>query len=66
MVNDGYGDLSKLDPRVYDPKRSTRFMRLNTSRGCTTKCTFCHRQMQGLRTHSFEYIGDMIEKGTFT
>jgi len=61
FVNSGYGNLSKLDPRVYDPKRSPRFIRLITSRGCTTKCTFCYRQMQGLRTHSFEYIGDMIE-----
>jgi radical SAM superfamily enzyme YgiQ (UPF0313 family) len=61
LVNSGNGNLSKLDPRISDPKRSPRFIRLITSRGCTTKCTFCYRQMEGLRTHSFEYIGDMIE-----
>lgn len=56
----GYGDKNKLDKRLTESKRSPRFLRIIISRGCVGSCTFCYRNMPGLRIHSFKYIGDLI------
>lgn len=56
-----YGISEKIDQRVFDIKRSPKFIRINISRGCVNRCTFCYRNMPGIRIHSFEYIGDLIE-----
>jgi len=54
-------DSKKIDKRVTDPNRSPKFLRINISRGCVNRCTFCFRNMRGIRIHSIKYIGDLIE-----
>lgn len=56
-----YGCSEENIKILIDPKRSPRFMRISISRGCVNRCTFCYRHMPGLRIHSFEYIGNLIE-----
>ncbi|MFH1879058.1 MAG: radical SAM protein [Candidatus Omnitrophota bacterium] len=63
-INDfikGYGNPENIDKRLFSPARSTNFMRVFTGRGCISRCTFCYRNVPGLRLHSFAYIGNMIE-----
>jgi len=60
----GYGNPEDIDKRVTDPSRSSKIMRINAGRGCIGRCTFCYRSVAGLRTHSYEYIGDLIEHVT--
>ena len=54
-------EFDKLDKRVRDKNRSPNILRINISRGCVNRCSFCYRNTLGIRIHSFEYIGDLIE-----
>lgn len=56
-----YGIPGKIDQRVFNTNRSPKFLRINISRGCVNRCTFCYRNMTGIRIHSFKYTGDLIE-----
>jgi len=50
------------DPRFREPKRQgQKAFTIMTGRGCHAKCTFCCRNMKGIRKHSSEYILDLIE-----
>ncbi len=56
----GYVDNDRLDKRLFEPRRSPKFMRVTIGRGCIGSCSFCYRNMPGLRIHSLEYIADLI------
>lgn len=49
------------DPRLFEPHRSKRMLRVPISRGCINRCSFCYRSSPGLRHFSFKYIFDYIE-----
>lgn len=34
----------------------THYIPIVTSRGCTHRCSFCYRHMQGIRQHSVDYV----------
>lgn len=51
----------KLDRRIYDRKRSRRFLNIIVNRGCVGNCSFCVRPDPGLRMHSIKYVFDYIE-----
>lgn len=61
VSGNNYGVPEKLDQRILDARRSSKFLRINISRGCVNRCTFCYRNTQGIRIHSLKYIGDLIE-----
>ncbi|MBF0171729.1 MAG: cobalamin-dependent protein, partial [Nitrospinae bacterium] len=66
-MEDIYGYIKRfpmyidLDKRFYEPNKRTKFLRLMLSRGCISQCSFCYRQMRGLRHFSFDYMFDYIE-----
>jgi radical SAM superfamily enzyme YgiQ (UPF0313 family) len=64
FLKTGYGEASKIDKRVSESNRPENFLRINISRGCVNKCTFCYRNMPGIRINSMEYIGNLIEHVT--
>ena len=57
----GYPSYRDWDKRFYEPHRNTKILRIPTSRGCTSKCSFCYRHMSGIRQFSFDYLFDYIE-----
>jgi radical SAM superfamily enzyme YgiQ (UPF0313 family) len=52
---------TKVDKRIYDPKRKRKMITIPTSRGCFGECSFCFRAYKGLRVHSIKYVFDFIE-----
>ncbi len=57
----GFPTYREWDKRFYEPHRNTKILRIPTSRGCTSKCSFCYRHMSGIRHFSFDYLFDYIE-----
>ncbi|MGE5515459.1 MAG: B12-binding domain-containing radical SAM protein [Bacteroidota bacterium] len=48
--NGHFGDWSRDDPRIYEPhRRQQRTVSLPASKGCVSRCTFCHRFDKGIR-----------------
>lgn len=52
---------TKVDKRIYDPKRKKRMITFPTNRGCIGTCSFCFRANRGIRVHSIKYVFDSIE-----
>lgn len=52
--------LFHLDPRAYEPSRRPMMAGLFTSKGCTTKCTFCQRGTKGYRIMSVKALENHI------
>ena len=49
--------LSINEAKLQDiASRKVRTVPIMTSRGCTHKCTFCYRHVEGMRNHSPEYV----------
>ena len=54
--------IDKMDNRFREPhRRGQKTFTIMTGRGCHAKCTFCCRNMKGLRKHSAGYILDLME-----
>ena len=54
--------LQKNRDKLHDiTERQVRTVPIMTSRGCTHKCTFCYRHVNGMRNHSPEYVIRHIE-----
>ena len=54
--------LKKNKDKLEDiTERQVRTVPIMTSRGCTHKCTFCYRHVNGMRNHTPEYVIRHIE-----
>ena len=62
---DGYKSLLNSNPYHSDLIKTigtkTHFIPIVTTRGCTHKCSFCYRHVQGIRQHSVSYVIDHIK-----
>lgn len=56
----------QLDPRSKDPSRGRRMGSIMTTKGCVSRCTFCHRWEKGYKIldvdHLIEYVKMLKEK----
>jgi radical SAM superfamily enzyme YgiQ (UPF0313 family) len=51
------------DPRIYEPeRRGKRLAFLYTSKGCVSRCTFCHRWDKGLRTIPIDIVMQRLDE----
>ena len=54
---------AKFDPKFFESHRQNmKAFTIMTGRGCSDWCTFCSRNMKGLRKHSSDYLLDLIEE----
>lgn len=50
------------DHRTYESKRfNQKALYIKSSRGCINRCTFCHRYEKGWRSHSVDYLINLIK-----